>query len=73
MFLQPDIQANLPLHIANGPVNVKAFDTGKIPADKIPGIVSAPENVKKQVLIDPAYWADHMVEVQERFNNFLQE
>jgi putative spermidine/putrescine transport system substrate-binding protein len=73
MFLQPDIQANLPLHIANGPVNTKAFDTGKIPADKMPRIVSSPENVKKQVLIDPAFWADHMVEVQERFNNFLQE
>jgi putative spermidine/putrescine transport system substrate-binding protein len=73
MFLQPDIQANLPLHIANGPVNAKAFEIGKIPADKLPGIVSSPENVKKQVLIDPSFWAEHMVEVQERFNNFLQE
>jgi putative spermidine/putrescine transport system substrate-binding protein len=73
MFLQPDIQANLPLHIANGPVNTKAFEIGKIPADKLPGIVSSPENVKKQVLIDPSFWAEHMVEVQERFNNFLQE
>jgi putative spermidine/putrescine transport system substrate-binding protein len=73
LFLTPDLQANLPLNIANGPVNIKAFDTGKIPADRIPSIVSAPENVKKQVLIDPNYWADHMVEAQERFNNLLQQ
>jgi putative spermidine/putrescine transport system substrate-binding protein len=73
MFLKPDIQANLPLYIANGPANLKAFDTGKIPADKISGINSAPENSKKQVLLDPAFWAEHMVEAQEKFNNLIQQ
>ena len=73
MFLKPEIQANLPLYIANGPVNQKAFDTGKIPADKIAGINSAPENVKKQVLLDPAFWGDHLVEAQEKFDNLIQQ
>ena len=73
MFVKPDIQANLPLYIANGPANLKAFDTGKIPADKIPGINSAPENSKKQVLLDPAFWAEHMVEAQEKFDNLIQQ
>mgnify|MGYP000365168658 CR=1 FL=1 len=36
-------------------------------------IVSAPENVKKQMLLDFDYWADHLVEAQERFDDFLQQ
>jgi putative spermidine/putrescine transport system substrate-binding protein len=72
-FLKPDIQANLPLYIANGPANLKAFETGKIPADKVAGVTSAPENAKKQVLMDPSFWADHMVEAQEKFDNLVQQ
>jgi putative spermidine/putrescine transport system substrate-binding protein len=73
MFLKPEIQANLPLYIANGPVNLKAFETGKIPAEKVAEVTSAPENAKKQVLMDPAFWADHMVEAQEKFDNLIQQ
>jgi putative spermidine/putrescine transport system substrate-binding protein len=72
-FVSPDLQANLPLYIGNGPVNLKAFETGKIPADRQTAIVSAPENVKKQLLLDFDYWADHLVEAQERFDDFLQQ
>jgi putative spermidine/putrescine transport system substrate-binding protein len=70
-FVSPELQANLPLYIGNGPVNQKAFDT--IPADRQPVIVSSPENVKKQVLLDADFWADHLVEAQERFDDFLQQ
>lgn len=73
MFLTPDLQANLPLHIANGPVNLKAFETGKIPEDRLPWIVSSPENVDKQVLLDFEFWVDHLVEAEERFQEFLQD
>jgi putative spermidine/putrescine transport system substrate-binding protein len=73
MFLKPDIQANLPLYIANGPANVKEFEIGKIPADKVAGVTSSPENAKKQVLMDPGFWADHMVEAQEKFDNLIQQ
>jgi hypothetical protein len=31
------------------------------------------ENVKKQLLLDFDYWADHLVEAQERFDDFLQQ
>jgi putative spermidine/putrescine transport system substrate-binding protein len=72
-FVSPDLQANLPLLIGNGPVNLKAFETGKIPAERQAVIVSAPENVKKQMLLDFDYWADHLVEAQERFDDFLQQ
>jgi putative spermidine/putrescine transport system substrate-binding protein len=73
LFVSPDLQANLPLYIGNGPVNLKAFETGKIPADRQAAIVSAPENVKKQLLLDFDFWADHLVEAEERFNDFLQQ
>ncbi|WP_395016261.1 ABC transporter substrate-binding protein [Dongia sp.] len=73
MFLKPEIQANLPLYIANGPVNLKAFDTGKIPADKVAGITSAPDNAKQQVLLDPVFWGEHLVEATEKLNNLIQQ
>lgn len=73
MFLQPEIQANLPLYIANGPVNVNAFETGKIPADKAARVTSAPENAEKQVLMDPQFWADHLVEGEEAFMDLIQQ
>lgn len=72
-FVSPELQANLPLYIGNGPVNLKAFELGKIPAEKMVNIVSAPENVKKQLLLDFDYWADHLVDAEERFNNFIQD
>jgi putative spermidine/putrescine transport system substrate-binding protein len=73
MFLKPEIQANLPLYIANGPVNLKAFETGKIPPEKVAEVTSAPENAKKQVLMDPSFWADHMIEAQEEFDDLIQQ
>ena len=38
-----------------------------------PGINSAPENAKKQVLLDPGFWADTLVEAQEKFDNLIQQ
>ncbi len=72
-FLTPAIQANMPLQIANGPANKKAFDINKIPAEKIATINSSPENAKKQALEDPQFWADHLVEATEKFNNLVQQ
>ncbi|AZO31687.1 ABC transporter substrate-binding protein [Mesorhizobium sp. M1B.F.Ca.ET.045.04.1.1] len=72
-FVSPDLQANLPLYVDNGPANEKAFETGKIPQERIKDINSAPENVKKQVLQDPAFWSDNLVEATEKFNNLIQQ
>ncbi|MDY0884435.1 ABC transporter substrate-binding protein [Dongia soli] len=72
-FVSPDLQANLPLLVANGPVNQKAFDTGKIPAEKMPSINSSPENMKHQILLDPVFWGEHQVEAQEQFDNLIQQ
>ncbi|TIQ35250.1 MAG: ABC transporter substrate-binding protein [Mesorhizobium sp.] len=72
-FVSPDLQANLPLYVDNGPANEKAFETGKIPQERIKDINSSPENVKKQVLQDPEFWRDNLVEATEKFNNLIQE
>ncbi|MDX8479956.1 ABC transporter substrate-binding protein [Mesorhizobium sp. VK24D] len=72
-FVSPDLQANLPLYVDNGPANEKAFETGKIPQERIKDINSSPENVKKQVLQDPAFWRDNLVEATEKFNNLIQQ
>ncbi|MET3591472.1 putative spermidine/putrescine transport system substrate-binding protein [Mesorhizobium shonense] len=72
-FVSPDLQANLPLYVDNGPANEKAFETGKIPQARIKDINSAPENVKKQVLQDPEFWRDNLVEATEKFNNLIQQ
>ena len=72
-FVSPDLQANLPLYVDNGPANEKAFETGKIPQERIKDINSSPENVKKQVLQDPEFWRDNLVEATEKFNNLIQQ
>nr|WP_144378710.1 ABC transporter substrate-binding protein [Mesorhizobium amorphae] len=73
MFVSPQLQANLPLYVDNGPVNEKAFETGKIPPERIKEINSSPENVKKQVLQDAEFWRDNLVEATEKFNNLIQQ
>ncbi|MER9653401.1 ABC transporter substrate-binding protein [Mesorhizobium sp. M0152] len=73
MFVSPQLQANLPLYVDNGPVNEKAFETGKIPQERIKDINSSPENVKKQVLQDAGFWRDNLVEATEKFDNLIQQ
>lgn len=72
-LVSPDIQANLPLHATNGPVNMKAFQTGKLTAEQAASVISSPQNAKIQLLQDALWWADHATEVQERFDDFVVE
>jgi putative spermidine/putrescine transport system substrate-binding protein len=74
-LLSPEIQANLPNYINYGPVNAKAFDTGKIPAELAAKLPSSPENVKVQVKVDDAWWGDlkNAEKVQEMWTQLVQE
>ena len=71
-FLSPDIQANLPKHYTYGPVNPKAFDTGKISPEEARDLNSSPENLKLQVLMDADWWAGNEKDIQPRWDAFLQ-
>lgn len=72
-FLSPELQANLPQYVSYGPVNRKAYETGKITPDLIEGANTAPENLAKQVIQDKVYWAEHGQAAQERWDAFLQQ
>jgi putative spermidine/putrescine transport system substrate-binding protein len=72
-FLTPDIQANIPKYIDYGPVNLKAFDTGKIAAGDAPKICSSPENAAIQATLDPFWWGENLTKVQEMWDEMIQE
>ncbi len=72
-IVSPEIQANLPQHTTNGPVNMKAFETGKISPEEAADIISSPQNAKVQLLQNFQWWADNAAAMQERFDEFLAE
>jgi putative spermidine/putrescine transport system substrate-binding protein len=57
IMLSPKQQATAASLIDYGPVNPKAYDTGIIPAERLKRMPSAPENLKLQVMLDPAWYA----------------
>lgn len=66
-------QANIPLTFAYGPVNPKAFDVGKIPAQLAESLNSSPANMEKQIILDSGWWAEHEAEVQPKWDAMLQQ
>jgi putative spermidine/putrescine transport system substrate-binding protein len=69
--VSPELQANIPLHLDYGPVNEKAYATGKITPERLKQLVTAPENVSKQVMMQPSWWGDNLAKAQETFDNLL--
>jgi putative spermidine/putrescine transport system substrate-binding protein len=72
-ILSPELQANLPQYIDYGPVNAKAFETGKISEADAKAINSAPGNRAVQVTANDDWWGEHLPEVQAMWDKFLQE
>lgn len=72
-LLAPDIQANLPQYIDYGPINPKAFATGKISPAVAKAINSSPENGKLQVTVDDAWWGANQAKVQELWDKLVQQ
>jgi len=72
-ILAPDLQANLPQYIDYGPVNAKAFETGKISEADAKAINSSPPNVKTQLTANDDWWGPNLPNVQSRWDRFLQE
>ena len=72
-FLKAENQAELPFHINYGPVNLKAFDTGKITPEMSAQLPSSPENSAKALVFNPTWWIDRYDELQERFDLFIAE
>ena len=72
-FIKAENQANLPQYIDLGPVNQKAFETGKITPEQANAINSAPHNTKVQFVLDPNFWVGRYDKLQERFDDMIQE
>lgn len=71
-IMKPHSQATLVTLIPNPPINVKAYDTGIIPAAMAATLPTAPANIDKVVFFDPVWWQAHQAEVQRRFDLFIQ-
>jgi putative spermidine/putrescine transport system substrate-binding protein len=73
LMVSPDLQANIPAYIDYGPINAKAFDTGKITPEAAAKINSSPANAAKQTYIDFDYWRENLAKLTERMDAFLQQ
>ena len=71
--LTADLQANLPALIDYGPVNLKAFETGKISEADAKASNSSPENIKVQALLRSDWWGKNLATVQPMWDAFVQE
>lgn len=73
LFVSPDLQANLPQYVNYGPVNQKAFATGKITPEQAAKSNSSPDNLKNQIIQQKAFWTDNGQKGQEMWDKFMQE
>lgn len=62
----PKPQADIAKYIPYGPVNKKAFDF--IDAKTAAGLPTAPENAKRQLMVDTVYWGENLNALAERWN-----
>jgi len=67
--LRPEIQTYFGLEYFNGPANKRAFEA--LPKERLAILPSSPENKAVQVYPDYQWWADHLDEVNERFNAWV--
>lgn len=72
-FLDPNFQADLMNYVPYGPVNLDAYKTGRISAEKLERANTSPDNFKKHVVQNKEYWAANGQKAQERWDQFMQK
>lgn len=70
--VSPERQADLPKYTSNGPVNLKAFETGKIEPQRVEKLNTSPKNAARQIIENARWQADHLPEIQQRFDQLLR-
>ncbi len=58
--LKPEPQAKLSQYIPYGPTNTKAYDTKLIPEAQLDKLPTAPQNVSKQIVLSPEWYASKL-------------
>lgn len=64
-----DPQAEYPKYIPYGPVNTRAI--AQVPKHILKDLPTAPENLRKQIMINNQWWHEHKETVLERWNKWL--
>jgi putative spermidine/putrescine transport system substrate-binding protein len=72
LMVSPDLQADVPTYINYGPINEKAFATGKITPQQAELINSSPANSARQTVISFDYWTENLAKLTEKMDAFLQ-
>jgi putative spermidine/putrescine transport system substrate-binding protein len=72
LMVSPDLQADVPAYINYGPINEKAFATGKITPQQAELINSSPANSARQTVISFDYWTENLAKLTEKMDAFLQ-
>jgi putative spermidine/putrescine transport system substrate-binding protein len=72
LMVSPDLQADVPAYINYGPINEKAFATGKITPEQAELINSSPANSARQTVISFDYWTENLAKLTEKMDAFLQ-
>jgi putative spermidine/putrescine transport system substrate-binding protein len=70
--VSPELQARIPTMMGYyGPTNQKAFEVGKFPPEVLAQSNASPENVAKQMFMQPAWWVDNVKKVQEDYRALI--
>ncbi|SFQ20534.1 putative spermidine/putrescine transport system substrate-binding protein [Mesorhizobium sp. NFR06] len=69
----PEREAKLTDYIAYGPMNQAAYAGGKVAANKMALLATAPDNAVGVVYADAAWWAKHADEAQAAFDTMMNQ
>ncbi|MGE0578637.1 ABC transporter substrate-binding protein [Reyranella sp.] len=69
---RPEVNARIANYINYAPSNIKAYDTGVIPKEKLPGLPNSPGNFEKGFVQDVSWWVANADAMVKRFDAFLQ-
>jgi len=71
-MVTPEIQANIPdLLPYYGPINERAFAVKQFSPEALAKANSSPQNKDRQAPLQPAWWADNIARVQERYQALI--
>jgi putative spermidine/putrescine transport system substrate-binding protein len=71
-MIDPVLQANLTNYFVYGPMNPKVYDTGLIKPELAKRLNSYPDNMQRQLVLDPLWWGDHREQVQARWDALMK-
>ncbi len=72
-IMSPEINGRIAVTSGLSPGNLKSLDQGYIPEETLDNLAVAPQNIDKIIMKDNNWWADHRVEMGERYNAYKAE